>query len=239
MAITTKIQWTESTWNPVTGCSKVSEGCRNCYAERLAKRLKAMGNPRYKNGFRVTIHPDLVDLPLRWKKSRTIFVNSMSDLFHEEIPDKFIFEIFNTMTEANHHIFQVLTKRSNRLAELAAELPWPDNIWIGVTVENQDVINRIHDLKKTGAKVKFISAEPLIENLPGLPLQDIDWVIAGGETGPKARPMHASWVINILNQCSKKNIPFFFKHWGGTNKKKNGRLLYGRTWDEFPKKQSI
>jgi len=234
MACNSKIEWTESTWNPVTGCTKISEGCRHCYAERLAKRLHAMKNPRYENGFKVTLHSDLIDLPLKWKKGRVIFVNSMSDLFHEDVPFNFIEAVFNTMARANHHVFQVLTKRSERMAKLAPELQWPDNVWMGVTVENQEAINRIYHLQETPAKVKFISAEPLIESLPDLPLQALNWVIVGGESGPKARPIKQSWVTDIRNQCQQSKVPFFFKQWGGVNKKKNGRLLEGRTWDEAP-----
>ncbi|AGL02462.1 DUF5131 family protein [Desulfoscipio gibsoniae] len=234
MAVNSKIEWTEATWNPVTGCSKISQGCKNCYAERLAKRLHAMGNPRYKNGFNVTLHRDLVSLPLKWKKPRMIFVNSMSDLFHEEIPFEFIKAVFNTMVNADHHIFQVLTKRNKRMIELAPMLPWPNNIWMGVTVENQAVINRIHDLRQTPAKIKFISAEPLLSDLPDFPCKGVDWVIAGGESGPGARPMHPDWARSLRDQCQDAGVPFFFKQWGGFNKKAAGRILDGQTWNQLP-----
>lgn len=238
MAVNSKIEWTEATWNPVTGCSKISHGCTNCYAERLANRLQSMGNPRYKNGFNITLHNDLIDLPLTWKKPRTIFVNSMSDIFHEEIPLEFIEAIFNTMVKANNHIFQVLTKRSRRMVELASKLPWPENVWMGVTVENTETINRINDLKQIPAKIKFISAEPLLSNLPDIPLKNIDWVIAGGESGPGARPMYPDWVRSLRDQCQTAGVSFFFKQWGGFNKKAAGRVLDGQTWNQTPPLQN-
>jgi protein gp37 len=234
MAANSSIEWTGSTWNPVTGCSKISTGCRNCYAERMARRLQAMGQPNYRNGFGVTLHPHVVDLPLAWKTPRTIFVNSMSDLFHEKIPDVFIREIFGVMVRAKWHRFQVLTKRSGRLLELSAVLPWTRNIWMGVTVEDGNVIDRIDHLRKTGAAVKFLSIEPLLGPLPELNLAGIDWVIVGGESGPGARYMDPSWVTDIQGQCVGAGVPFFFKQWGGTDKKKAGRILEGRTWDEMP-----
>jgi protein gp37 len=228
------IEWTQATWNPVTGCTKVSPGCKHCYAERIATRLQAMGQPRYANGFRVTLHLDLVDLPRRWWAPRLIFVNSMSDLFHEAIPEEFIRRVFDTMVACPHHTFQILTKRSRRLAELASQLPWPPHIWMGVSVEHQRYTHRINGLRQTGAPVKFLSLEPLLGPLPNLDLQDIDWVIVGGESGPGARPMDPSWVIDIRDQCQRAKIPFFFKQWGGVHKGKTGRMLEGRTWDEMP-----
>ncbi|MCL6558833.1 MAG: phage Gp37/Gp68 family protein [Firmicutes bacterium] len=239
MSFYTNIEWTETTWNPVTGCTKISNGCKNCYAERLAIRLKLMNNPRYKNGFKVTLHPDQVNLPLRWKKSRMIFVNSMSDLFHNEVPVDFIKSIFETMRKAQHHVFQVLTKRSNRLLDLAPQLVWTDNIWMGVTVEDTKAIKRIYDLQKTKAKIKFISAEPLLEDISrDLPLQGINWLIAGGESGPFARPIKAEWVRNLRDHCLSSDVPFFFKQWGGHNKKSSGRILDGQTWSQMPSMQA-
>lgn len=234
MAKNSSIEWTESTWNPTTGCTKISDGCKNCYAEKMAKRLKAMNNPRYRNGFQVTIHEDLIDLPLSWKKPQMIFVNSMSDLFHEYIPDDIIIKIFQTMVKADWHIFQVLTKRSERLLALSKRLPWPNNIWMGVTVENSKVQYRIQDLVNTPAHIKFLSLEPLIGPLYNLDLSGIDWIIVGGESGAGARPMNPEWVRNIRDNCLKSNTPFFFKQWGGFNKKKNGRKLDGQYWDQQP-----
>lgn len=236
MGIDSKIEWTESTWNPVTGCTKISAGCKNCYAERMAKRLQAMGQFNYRNGFELTCHPHVLDLPLQWKKPQMIFVNSMSDLFHECVPQEFILKIFDTMNRASQHTFQVLTKRAARLENLSSLLPWNENIWMGVTVENSDYKERIDHLRKTGAFVKFLSLEPLLEDIGILDLKDIDWVIVGGESGPGARPIKASWVRNIKEQCKKQNVSFFFKQWGGVNKKKSGRVLDGRTWDEIPRK---
>ena len=235
MAIT-KIEWTESTWNPVTGCTKVSPGCLNCYAERMATRLKMMGQPNYTNGFQVTLHEHVIEYPLRWKKPQTIFVNSMSDLFHEQIPEAFIHKIFHVMEKAHWHQFQILTKRSERLIELAPKLCWPNNVWMGVSVENETVKYRIEDLRYVPAIIKFLSLEPLLGPLESLDLKNIDWVIVGGESGPKARSMKTDWVIQIKEQCMEQNVPFFFKQWGGTNKRKTGRLLEGRTWDDMPMK---
>ncbi|GBG09529.1 hypothetical protein PAT3040_04179 [Paenibacillus agaridevorans] len=234
MATLSSIEWTEATWNPVTGCTKLSEGCRNCYAAQMAKRLHAMGNKRYENEFKVTLHPDLIGLPLKWKKPRTIFVNSMSDLFHKEIPQQFIQSVFDTMVEANWHTFQVLTKRSDRLLELSQQLPWPVNVWQGVSVEDQRVVHRIESLRAVPAHVRFLSIEPLIGPLNNLDLTGIHWVIVGGESGPKARPMEESWVRNIRDQCIEQNVAFFFKQWGGVQKHRHGRELDGRTWDEYP-----
>ncbi|MHC4124504.1 MAG: DUF5131 family protein [Planctomycetota bacterium] len=229
-----KIEWTESTWNPVTGCTKISSGCLNCYAERMAKRLKAMGQPNYCNGFKVTCHQHTLDMPLRWKKPQMVFVNSMSDLFHKDVPDDFVFDIFSTMRQAQQHQYQILTKRVERLAKLSPELSWLENIWMGVTVEAAEYKYRIEHLRYTGAKIKFLSLEPLLGDLGELNLDEIDWVIVGGESGPGARPIEISWVRNIREQCLAQNVPFFFKQWGGINKKKTGRLLDSKTWDEMP-----
>lgn len=234
MAADSKIEWTESTWNPVTGCTKMSPGCKHCYAERMARRLKAMGHPNYAAGFDVRCHEHVLDIPLHWRKPRTVFVNSMSDLFHRDVPLEFILRIFDVMRRAHWHTFQVLTKRSRRLAELDPSLDWPANVWAGVSVETQDYIYRIDDLRRTLARVRFLSLEPLLGPLPRLDLRRIDWVIVGGESGPGARPMEEEWVLDIREQCLGANIPFFFKQWGGFNRKRNGRLLDGRTWDEMP-----
>lgn len=234
MAFNSSIEWTESTWNPVTGCTKVSPGCKHCYAERMALRLQAMKQPSYINGFKPTAHHRLLDLPLRWKKPQTIFVNSMSDLFHEDVPLSFIREVFDVMRQASWHNYQVLTKRSARLLELDSKLEWPENIWIGVSVENADYVYRINHLRFTRVPVKFLSLEPLLGPLPGLDLSGIDWVIVGGESGPMARTMDKTWVTDIRDQCHRAAAPFFFKQWGGAEKKKAGRLLDGRTWDELP-----
>jgi len=237
MASSSKIEWTETTWNPVTGCSKVSSGCLNCYAERMAKRLKAMGQPNYRNGFEVTLHPHLIDAPLKWRNPRLVFVNSMSDLFHEDVPLSFIREVFSSMERAHWHTFQVLTKRSERLAELAQHLRWPENVWMGVSVEDDDVVHRIENLREVPASIHFLSLEPLIGPLPDLNLRGIDWAIVGGESGPGARPMEQDWVIDIRDQCRDAGIAFFFKQWGGVFKKRNGRHLDGRTWDELPRRR--
>jgi protein gp37 len=234
MATGSTIEWTESTWNPVTGCDKISPGCKHCYAERMAKRLKAMGQPNYRNGFELTLHPHAVDLPLRWRKPQTIFVNSMSDLFHADVPFEFIAEVFGVMRRAHWHRFQVLTKRAERLEELGARLRWAANIWMGVSVENAGYRQRIDRLRATPATTKFLSLEPLLGPLDGLDLNGIDWVIVGGESGPQARPMDPAWVLSIQQQCADAKVPFFFKQWGGVNKKRAGRLLSGRTWDEMP-----
>lgn len=229
-----KIEWTEKTWNPVTGCDKVSKGCKFCYAEVLAKRLKAMKNPRYLNGFKLTLHEDKVDEPRRWRKGRVVFVNSMSDLFHKDVPLEFIQSVFKTMNETPQHIYQVLTKRSERLAEISDKLNWTDNIWMGVSIEDTEVLIRMDDLKKCGAKTKFISAEPLLGALNNMELSGIDWVIVGGESGFKARPMEKEWVVDIKNQCDEQGVAFFLKQWGGVNKKKTGNLLDGQKYEVFP-----
>ena len=230
----TKIEWTEETWNPTTGCTKYSAGCEHCYAATFARRLKAMGNPRYANGFKVTVHRDLFQKPLEWKKSKRIFVDSMSDLFHEDISDEDILAVFDTMNKAHWHTFQVLTKRSERLVRLSPMINWTSNIWMGVSVENKAVINRCENLKQTGAKVKFISAEPLLESISEIDLDGIDWLIVGGESGAQSRPMEEAWAIELRNLAKQKNIPFFFKQWGGFNKKANGSELQGQHFKEYP-----
>jgi protein gp37 len=235
MAGMSKIEWTEATWNPVSGCSKVSSGCLNCYAERMAHRLQAMGNPNYRNGFDVTLHPHMLETPLKWKRSRLVFVNSMSDLFHEEVPLDFIEQVFATMRRAHWHTFQILTKRSKRLLNLAPSLIWPSNVWMGVSVEDSEVVERIDHLREVGSVVRFLSLEPLLGSLTGLNLRGIHWVIVGGESGPGARPMKPSWVSDIKQQCENACVPFFFKQWGGVFKKRNGRKLEGKTWDELPR----
>ena len=234
MATTSNIEWTEITWNPVTGCVKVSQGCKHCYAERMARRLHAMGSERYRDGFTPTLHHDLLDVPKRWKKPRVIFVNSMSDLFQEAVPDSFIRQVFATMTDCPQHIFQILTKRSTRLRQLGASLPWPRNVWMGVSVEDSRVIDRITDLVTVPAQVRFLSCEPLIGPLDKLPLRGVHWVIVGGESGRGARPMRPEWVESIHRQCNRDNVPFFFKQWGGVRKEFAGRELHGRTYDEMP-----
>jgi protein gp37 len=228
------IEWTEMTWNPTTGCDKISAGCKFCYAEIMSKRLQAMGIDKYKDNFEVRIHEEALKTPYTWKKSKVVFVNSMSDLFHEDIPLDFIKKVFKVMNENPQHVFQVLTKRAERLLEIHKELKWSHNIWMGVSVENEKVKNRIDYLRKTNARVKFLSLEPLIGPLKKINLKNIDWVIVGGESGHKPRVMNPEWVINIHEQCIKSDVPFFFKQWGGKNKKATGRLLNGRTYDEMP-----
>jgi protein gp37 len=239
MANNSGIEWTESTWNPLTGCTKISPGCKHCYAERMAKRLKAMGQVNYANGFKLTMHEHVLEKPLEWKKPQFIFVNSMSDLFHKDVPLEFIQSVFDVMKRAHWHQFQVLTKRSERLMELSPHLEWMDNIWMGVSVENADYTFRIDHLRKTGAKIKFLSVEPLLGPIPKMNLKGINWVIVGGESGPGARPLEREWVVDIKNQCVKAKVPFFFKQWGGVQKKKAGRLLDGKTWDQMPKKMNL
>ena len=235
MSTNSDIEWTESTWNPITGCTKVSPGCEHCYAERMAYRLKAMGQPNYRNGFQLTVHPHMLDRPLGWKKPQMVFVNSMSDLFHQDVPLDFVQQVFAVMREAHWHTFQVLTKRAERLAALDADLDWPANVWMGVSVETRDYTGRIDYLRQTRADVKFLSLEPLLGPLPDLDLHEIDWVIVGGESGPGARPMDRAWVTDIRDQCLTADIPFFFKQWGGTRKKKAGRKLEGRFWNQMPR----
>ncbi len=232
---TSAIEWTGSTWNPVTGCIKISPGCKHCYAERMAKRLQAMGQPNYAKAFELAMHPHALELPLSWKKPQTIFVNSMSDLFLEGVPAEFIAQVFDVMNQAHWHTFQVLTKRAERLAELSRELPWSPNIWMGVSVENGEYTYRIDHLRSTGAAVKFLSMEPLLGPVSNIDLHGIDWVIVGGESGPGARPMKEEWVLEIKEQCMRDGVPFFFKQWGGVRKKKAGRELQGRVWEQMPR----
>jgi protein gp37 len=239
MGTRSSIEWTESTWNPMTGCTKVSPGCRHCYAERMALRLQAMGQPNYANGFKLTTHEHMLELPLKWKKPQMIFVNSMSDLFHEDVPLEFIQKVFGAMRRASWHIFQVLTKRSGRLLELNQKIDWPPNVWMGVSVENQDYVFRIEHIRQTDACLKFLSLEPLLGALPNLDLRGIGWVIVGGESGPGARPMAKKWVIDLRDQCRAADVPFFFKQWGGLKRKRNGRVLQGRTWDQMPRQMGI
>jgi protein gp37 len=230
----TKIEWTQDSWNPTTGCDKISSGCLNCYAERMSFRLQKMGNPKYADGFNLKPHSNALLEPYKWKKSRKVFVNSMSDLFHENLPFEFIEAVFKVMNENPSHIFQILTKRSNILEKYSQKLSWSKNIWMGVTVEDRRALSRIDALRNTGAYIKFLSCEPLLSDLEQIDLRSIDWVIVGGESGANARPMSESWVQNILKQCKDADVPFFFKQWGGFNKKKNGKLLNGRTYQEMP-----
>lgn len=249
MATKSPIEWTEATWNPVAGCTILSPGCTNCYAMRLARRLEAMGQPKYVGTTRVSggrakwngkivLDEAALEIPLKWRNPKIIFVNSMSDLFHEKIPLKFILKVFKVMKEARHHTFQVLTKRADRLAEISEQLPWPDNVWMGVSVESEDYIERIDRLRSTPAFVKFLSLEPLLGPLDHLNLDGIDWTIAGGESGPNARPMDPNWVRSIRDQCNAAGVAFHFKQWGGVQKKQAGRTLDGRTWDELPMPKS-
>jgi protein gp37 len=230
-----KIEWTGSTWNPITGCTKYSDGCTNCYAEKMANRLKNMGLKKYENSFSLTLHYENIEDPLLMKKPQTIFVCSMSDIFHKDVPDEFILKLFEVMNKAHWHTFQVLTKRAERIKELNDSITWTKNIWLGTTVESQKVIHRIDYLRESGAYIKFLSIEPLLTPINDLKLKNIDWVIVGGESGAKARPMLKEWVIDIKNQCKAQDVPFFFKQWGGKNKKKAGRLLDNNTYDEMPK----
>jgi protein gp37 len=237
------IEWTEATWNPTTGCDQVSRGCDNCYAMALSRRLKAMGQPRYQRdgdprtsgpGFGLSVHPDTLALPLTWRRPRRVFVNSMSDLFHARVPVAFIRQVFDVMAATPQHTYQVLTKRARRLRRVAGSLAWPDNVWMGVSVEDQQVVDRITDLRQVPAAVRFLSCEPLLGPLPGLSLDGIGWVIAGGESGPNARPMDPAWAEDLRDQCAQAQVPFFFKQWGGRTPKAGGRELDGRTWDEMP-----
>ncbi len=238
MADNSSIEWTEATWNPVTGCTKVSAGCKNCYAERMSLRLQAMGKPHYATGFKLALHDDALSIPLRWKSPRLIFVNSMSDLFQENIPLTFIQRVFEVMVACPHHTFQILTKRPHLAARYAEHLPWPSNVWLGTSVENADVVHRLSDLRQVPAAVRFLSVEPLLGPIPRLALTGIHWVIVGGESGPGARPMSAEWVRQIRDRCVARNVPFFFKQWGGPNKKKTGRRLDGRYWNELPERKA-
>jgi len=243
MATNSAIEWTEVTWNPVTGCDRVAAGCDNCYALALAKRLKAMGAEKYQKdgdprtsgpGFGVTIHPASLDLPRRWRSPKVVFVNSMSDLFHAKVPLTFVRDVFDVMRETPQHTYQVLTKRASRMAKVAEKLEWPTNVWMGVSVESFEAVDRIEHLRATPAAVRFLSCEPLLTALPSLNLSDIDWMIAGGESGPNARPMDPAWVTDLRDQCDAADVAFFFKQWGGRTPKANGRELDGRTWDEMP-----
>ena len=234
MADHSAIEWTDATWNPVTGCTKISPGCKHCYAERLAARLLAMGNPRYKNGFKVTLHPDQLELPLRWRKPKRIFVNSMSDLFHDDVPEDFIKRVLLTAANSPWHSYQILTKRAQRLAKLAPRLAWPENVWQGVSIENEEYAWRADHLRQVPAAVRFLSIEPLLGPINKLRLDGIDWVIVGGESGPRARAMHPDWVRSLRDQCRKHDVPFFFKQWGGRFPKAGGRELDGREWNEMP-----
>lgn len=234
MAEKSAIEWTDSTWNPVTGCNKVSPGCKRCYAETFAERWRGIAGHPYEQGFDLRLWPDRLELPLTWKKPRTIFVNSMSDLFHEEVPVRFVEQVFSTMERASWHTFQILTKRSERLAELAPNLNWPPNVWMGVSVETAKYLRRADHLRRVPSAVRFLSLEPLLGPLGLVDLSGIQWVIVGGESGPGARPLDAEWVREIRKQCRVARVPFFFKQWGGVHKKKNGRVLDGRTWDGMP-----
>jgi len=238
MGMKTGIEWTDATWNPVTGCDKISQGCKNCYAHDLALRLKSMGQHGYRNGFDLTLQPDMLEKPLQWKKPRMIFVNSMSDLFHDGIPLEYIQKVFEVMRRCPQHTFQVLTKRSERLLQLSPDIDWPPNVWQGVSIELQRYSSRLEDLKRTSAKIKFLSLEPLLGSLD-LNLNGIDWVIVGGESGPKSRPIQEEWVLSLRDQCSKYQVPFFFKQWGGINKKAAGNSLHGLQYTEFPKPTPI
>ncbi len=243
MADHSGIEWTEATWNPTTGCDRISDGCDHCYALTLARRLKAMGNSKYQNdgdprtsgpGFGVTVHPDALTVPVGWRRPRLIFVNSMSDLFHARVPSDFIGQVFDVMASTPRHTYQLLTKRPTRAARMAAGLPWPANVWLGVTVEDQATAWRIDELRKVPAAVRFVSAEPLLTALPDLDLDGIGWLIAGGESGSGFRPVHREWLTDLRDQCAAAGTAFFFKQWGGARPKSNGRLLDGRTWDDMP-----
>jgi protein gp37 len=228
------IEWTEATWNPVTGCDQVSPGCAHCYAKTFAERWRGIPGHHYEQGFDLRLWPERLEQPLSWKRPRRIFVNSMSDLFHEDIPDEYVAEVFAVMEKANHHVFQVLTKREGRLLELAPELPWPSNVWMGVSIENRRFVHRADALREVPATVRFISAEPLLGRLEGLDLVEIDWLIAGGESGPGHRRPDPAWVLDLRDQCIDDGVAFFFKQWGGRTPKAGGRDLEGRTWDEYP-----
>jgi len=235
MAENSRIEWTQATWNPVTGCTKISAGCEHCYAERMARRLCAMGHPSYENGFRVTLHPHMLEAPLKWSRPRMVFVNSMGDLFHPEVPERFIVQCLETMRQAPRHTFQILTKRSGRMLEISRQYAVPPNVWLGVTVERRDYAWRVDDLRRASAPVRFVSFEPLLGDLGTLNLEKIDWAIVGGESGPYSRPMEESWATALRDQCITHGVAFFFKQWGGTRRRAAGRMLQGRTWDEYPR----
>lgn len=228
------IEWTEATWNPVTGCDQISPGCAHCYAKTFAERWKGIPGHPYEQGFDLRIWPERLDQPLKWRRPRMIFVNSMSDLFHEDIPDSYIAEVFDVMEQASHHTFQVLTKREARLVDVGRRLHWPENVWMGVSIENRRFVHRADALRSTDAKTRFISAEPLLGPLDGLDLSDIDWLIAGGESGPGHRPVREEWLLDLRDRCQTKDVAFFFKQWGGFRAKSGGRTLRGRQWDQFP-----
>lgn len=234
MASNSSIEWTEATWNPLTGCTKVSAGCKHCYAERMAKRLKAMGSPNYANGFKLTLQPQMLEAPYKWRKPRKVFVNSMSDLMHPDVPDDYIVRVFNVMNDNLQHRFQLLTKRPERLAGIESLVRWSPNIWMGVTVENDRFLDRVDLLRSCGAQVKFLSLEPLLGPLSRIDLDSIDWAIVGGESGPKARPMEEDWALDLRDKCIDASVPFFFKQWGGVQKHRQGRLLEGREWNQIP-----
>jgi protein gp37 len=234
MSSNSEIEWTDATWNPITGCTKISPGCAHCYAETFAERFRGVPNHPYQQGFDLKLWPDRLVLPSTWKKPKRIFVNSMSDLFHKDVPEEYILKVFSVMNEVARHQFQILTKRADRLFELNPKLNWTKNIWMGVSVENADYVSRIDYLRQTGAYIKFLSVEPLLGAIPDMNLKNIDWVIVGGESGHHARPASEEWIVDIKNQCQAANVRFFFKQWGGRNRKKAGRLLEGRTWDEMP-----
>ena len=235
MSTLSGIEWTDVTWNPVTGCTKISHGCKHCYAERMAKRLREMGVEKYRGGFSVAVHESTLDDPLKWKQPRLIFVNSMSDLFHKSVPSTFIERVFDVMNRAPQHVFQVLTKRPSRVVQMNERLYWSPNIWFGTSIESERWLSRLEQLKETNARVKFLSLEPLLGPLPNLGLEGIDWVIVGGESGPGARPMEAGWVRDIRDQCQRNDVPFFFKQWGGVFKKRTGRTLDNRVWNQMPR----
>lgn len=244
----TSIEWTEETWNPTTGCDRISPGCDNCYALTLAKRLKAMGQPKYQRdgdprtsgpGFGLTEHPAALDIPRRWTTPRVVFVNSMSDLFHHDVTDSFIRQVFDVMTETPQHTYQVLTKRPQRLAALADDLPWPSNVWMGTSIESDRYAWRADRLRRVPAAVRFLSLEPLLSPLPSLDLEDIDWVIVGGESGAHHRPIDEDWIIDIHERCRTSEVPFFFKQWGGRTPKAGGRELHGETWSEMPAERPV
>ncbi|MCP4050218.1 MAG: phage Gp37/Gp68 family protein [bacterium] len=234
-----KIEWTESTWNPVTGCTKVSDGCLNCYAEKMANRLQCMRQPNYKNGFELTMHENMLQKPFLWKRPQMIFVNSMSDIFHNKVTNEFILKVFCSMNKANWHIYQLLTKRAERINTIANQLSWQENIWMGVTVESSRYLKRIEYLRTCPAKLKFISFEPLLDDVGDVDLTGIHWVIVGGESGPKSRSISEEWVINLRRQCYLQKVPFFFKQWGGTNKKRTGNLLQGEKYQQMPKNYNL
>ncbi len=235
MSTLSGIEWTDVTWNPVTGCTKISHGCKHCYAERMAKRLREMGVEKYRGGFSVAVHESTLDDPLKWKQPRLVFVNSMSDLFHKSVPSTFIERVFDVMNRAPQHVFQVLTKRPSRVVQMNERLYWSPNIWFGTSIESERWLSRLEQLKETNARVKFLSLEPLLGPLPNLGLEGIDWVIVGGESGPGARPMEAGWVRDIRDQCQRNDVPFFFKQWGGVFKKRTGRTLDNRVWNQMPR----